>query len=79
MPIIMLSCGCKYDKYRKCVIKYCRHHFESVIAENINRQKQLNDELIQQQASRQQQKPEGFHIKPIFGRPKKYHLKPLFS
>jgi hypothetical protein len=80
MTIITLGCGCTYNQSAKRYVKYCSTHLNDVIADNVNRQRQLNTEIAQQQALRRQESSTGgIHFKPIFGRPKKYRLKPLFS
>lgn len=76
---ITLNCGCVYSHLKKGYIRYCRTHFQNAIDHNIQRQKILQEQIIQQHPLRRNESTGGLHLKnDIFGRTKKYHLKPLF-
>jgi hypothetical protein len=47
---IKLGCGCVWSQERKRYIKYCRQHLNNVVAENLQKQKQLMERIIQQEA-----------------------------
>lgn len=82
MSIIKLSCNCMYSEQRKAIIKYCPTHLNQKIQSNINTQRQINDNLVQQQqeqeALNKEQRKKEFRFKPVFGVKKKIYLKPLF-
>jgi hypothetical protein len=48
---------------------------KGVIADNIQKQSQLNEDIAAHQALEQQQKRENFRIKPLFEKDKRYFKK----
>jgi hypothetical protein len=74
--ISTLSCGCMYSHPRKCFVKYCRMHLNNVISANLQREKQMQEQIIQQQ-NLQKQKSNGFRVIPLFKKNNK-KFKPLF-
>lgn len=61
----------------KSHVKYCPQHLNGVIADNIQKQRQLNEDISARQALEQQQKRDNFRIKPLFEKDKRY-FKRLF-
>lgn len=75
MPMINLQCGCQYNSLRKAYVRYCPQHLNNVVAVNLKKQQQLNEQIIQQKALRQAQKSDTFRIKPLFAKDRRYFKK----